>query len=103
MEMWGCRVLPMGYSSNIVSLASPVWLPEGNYIGYGNHLLIKIGAAEVVKVPNHFPSDSPAFSCLKVLAARLVVLCRQNHPLRGGRFGRTTPDKEHGFTAYGKE
>lgn len=43
VQMWGCRSLPLGDSS------SSVWLPKRDHLYCGNHSLLKLGAAEVVK------------------------------------------------------
>lgn len=51
VEMWGCRSLSLGDSNS-------VWLLKRDQL-CGNHLLLKLGAAEVVKVPQCFLSLSP--------------------------------------------
>lgn len=61
VEMWGCRNLPLGDSR------SSVWLPKRDHL-CGNHLLVKLGAAEVVKGTPVFPFSVSQFHLLEGLS-----------------------------------
>lgn len=61
VEMWGCRSFPLGDSN------SSVWLAKTDHL-YGNHLLLKLGEAEVVKGAPEFSFSVSQFHLLEDLS-----------------------------------